>query len=91
LDVAEHLLEKLLAMANVDAEVLRHNAGVRPTVRDRRPLLGASTQKNVYHFNGMGTRGVLNAPLLAAWMSDYLMRGAALPEEVCVDRFNDLR
>jgi glycine/D-amino acid oxidase-like deaminating enzyme len=89
-EVAEHLLEKLHAMADVSTEVLRHDAGVRPTVRDRRPLLGASSQKNIYHFNGMGTRGVLNAPLLAQWMSDYLIHAMALPDEVCVDRFNDL-
>jgi glycine/D-amino acid oxidase-like deaminating enzyme len=90
-EVAAHLLEKLHAMADVKAEVLRHDAGVRPTVRDRRPLLGAANRENVFHFNGMGTRGVLNAPLLAGWMSAYLMTGAALSEEVCVDRFNDLR
>ncbi len=91
LEVAAHLLQKLHAMADVAAELLSHDAGVRPTVRDRRPLLGAAERENVFHFNGMGTRGVLNAPLLAEWMSDYLITGAALSKEVCVDRFKDLR
>lgn len=89
--VGEYLLDKFRAMTDVEFEVTRHDAGIRPTVRDRRPLLGRSSQPSVYHFNGMGTRGVLNAPLLARWMSDFLLDGQLLPDDVCVDRFEYVR
>lgn len=86
--VREHLLEKAALMLDAEPEVIEHRAGLRPTVSDRRPLLGAAEHPNTYHFNGMGTRGVLNAPLLAKWMADHLLEGAALPGEVDVARFS---
>lgn len=86
--VCRQLLEKAAAMVEADFTVLEHRAGLRPTVTDHRALLGAVNNEPVYHFNGLGTRGVLNVPLLARWMADYLLNGQALPEEVGVGRFH---
>jgi len=86
--VREHLLEKAALMLDAELEVVEHRAGLRPTVSDRRPLLGATSQAKVYHFNGMGTRGVLNAPLLARWMAEYLVDGTPLSVEVDVARWS---
>lgn len=85
--VRQHLLEKASLMLDAELEVVEHRAGLRPTVSDRRPLLGATSSPHVFHFNGMGTRGVLNAPLLARWMADHLLANAPLPKEVDVARF----
>lgn len=85
--VAEHLLEKAALMVNATFEVEEHRAGLRPTVSDRRPLLGESARAGVYHFNGLGTRGVLNAPLLAELLAEHLLHGRALDREVSVNRF----
>ena len=60
------LLEKLHKMTSVPYEVLSHQAAIRPTVADRRPLLGQHPQhSHLWVFNGLGTRGVLNAPYCA--------------------------
>lgn len=86
-EVATQLLEKAALMVTSTLNVVEHRAGLRPTVPDHRALLGQSGLQNVYHFNGMGTRGVLNAPLLAQYMADHLINGIELPEEVDVQRF----
>ena len=86
-EVRRQLLSKAAAMVSVDFEVIDHRAGLRPTVTDHRPLLGAVASEPVYHFNGLGTRGVMNVPLFAHWMAEHLLNGQALPQEVGVGRF----
>jgi len=44
-------------MLSIPMEVTSHIAGQRPTVRDRRPLLGKLDDHELYAFNGLGTRG----------------------------------
>ena len=82
------LLNKLNQLLNVPFEVLDHRAAIRPTVLDRRPLLGGHPkEKNIYVFNGLGTRGVLIAPLLAHWMYSFLEEKKELLPEIAIDRF----
>jgi glycine oxidase len=46
--------------------VVEHLAGIRPAVRDRRPLIGTHPEYPVIKiFNGMGSKGVMMAPYLA--------------------------
>ena len=60
------LIQGLESLVDCEYEILEHVAGVRPTVKDRRPLVGAHyVHKNVYLLNGLGTRGVLLGPYLA--------------------------
>ena len=55
---------------------------------DRRPLLGGHpTYKNLYVFNGLGTRGVMMAPLLSKWLYDFIELKKQLPEAVAINRF----
>ena len=59
----EELLKKLKTFLRCDFEVVDHVAGIRPTVTDRRPLVGKHPQhKNLFVLNGFGSRGVLIAP-----------------------------
>lgn len=84
----EFLLEGWKKLVNVECEVLEHQAGIRPNVKDRKPLIGASTShKNSYLFNGLGSRGILMAPWLAQNFADYLEGKAELIPEVNVIRF----
>lgn len=72
-------------------EVVGHSAGIRPTIKDRRPLLGTHEHFRAMHiFNGLGSRGVLMAPYLSARFTDYLLNDKALPKEVDITRFNIL-
>lgn len=84
----EELLEKLNTVIDVPFEVVQQNAGIRPTVKDRRPLLGEHSEvKNLYVFNGLGTRGVMIAPKYAKKLLQFIENGAPLPQEVAITRF----
>ena len=82
------LLEKIAKMIDVPFTIEKHVTHIRPTVNDRRPLLGAHpNHPNIYVLNGMGSRGVLTAPLAAKWLYSSIEEGSALMDEVHIDRF----
>jgi len=60
------ILEKLRRWFNQDVEVLDHWTGVRPTMRDRRPVFGWHSElPGLGYLNGLGSRGALTSPLLS--------------------------
>ena len=62
--------------------------GVRPTTQDRKPILGRMDPKSaIYVYNGLNSRGLLMAPLLASWLADYILDKQELPPEVSINRF----
>ena len=82
------LLEKLNSFMNCEYELLDHIAGIRPTVTDRRPLVGRHPiHKNLYALNGFGSRGVMIAPYASARLFRYIENDEALPLEMDIDRF----
>ena len=63
-------------------ETHTHKAGVRPAVKDRKPLIGPHPiEKNVWVFNGMGSRAILMTPYLAENLVEHFMYGTPLLEE----------
>lgn len=84
----EELVQGLKSFIKVDFEVVAHYAGVRPTVKDRRPLIGTHPlHSNVHILNGMGTRGVLLAPAMAKALFESLELGIPLDPHVDIQRF----
>ena len=82
------ILSKLKNLLDCSFEVVNHKAAIRPTVQDRRPLLGVHPkEKNLYVFNGLGARGVLMGPLLAKWMYSFVEEKKKLPPEIAIERF----
>jgi glycine/D-amino acid oxidase-like deaminating enzyme len=82
------LLTKLKSVIDVPFEIVEHIAGIRPTVKDRRPLAGKHPKhQNLAVLNGLGTRGVMIAPTLAKALYDYLENGIALDQEISIARF----
>ena len=82
------LLEKLNTFLKCDYEVVDHVAGIRPTVVDRRPLLGRHPEKkNLYVLNGFGSRGVMTAPKTAMDLYNFIENGVSLSKEIDIDRF----
>jgi glycine/D-amino acid oxidase-like deaminating enzyme len=72
-------------------EVIHQDAGIRPTVKDRRPLVGEHPQfKNTFIFNGLGTKGYLMAPLLSKELYEFIFENIPLSQEVNISRFNKL-
>lgn len=85
------LLEKLEALLATSFSVVHQDWGIRPTTPDRRPMLGQHPQhKNVWVFNGLGTKGVSLAPYFARQLADRLMDQADLPAAVNISRFYTL-
>ena len=83
------LLEKLHKMTNCPYEIISHQAAIRPTVGDRRPLVGAHPlYPHLWVLNGLGTRGVLNAPMCAQVLYKAVFEGEEIPSEMNVNRFN---
>ena len=84
----EELLLKLKTFLKCDFEVMSHIAGVRPTVKDRRPLIGRHPKHNdLYVLNGLGTRGVMIAPYVAKALYNFIEKGEVLDAEIDVNRF----
>lgn len=84
----ELLLNKAKKFINDDIEVVEHKAGVRPTVSDRRPLIGLHPKNDkLAVFNGLGTKGVMLAPYFADKLVSLLLNANPLPEEVDISRF----
>jgi glycine oxidase len=83
------LTSKLEKMIDVPYQVLSHTAGIRPGIKDRKPLLGSHPEyPELCIFNGLGSRGVLYGPYYARLMAGYLTRETdLLPGEVGVGRY----
>jgi glycine/D-amino acid oxidase-like deaminating enzyme len=84
----QELTQKLDLLIKVPYEVTRQESGIRPTVKDRRPILGLHPQfKTLGIFNGLGTKGVSLAPYFAKMLCDFLEKGEDLEPEVNIERF----
>ena len=84
------MCSKLNKFLKLPFQILDHNAQIRATVIDRRPLLGQHPQyDNLYILNGMGTRGVLMSPLLSYWLFDFIENNTKLSTEVDIKRFEN--
>ncbi|NJB81510.1 NAD(P)/FAD-dependent oxidoreductase [Wenyingzhuangia aestuarii] len=84
----KELVDKLNTMIDVPYEIVNQFGGIRPTVKDRRPLVGKHpVHKNLIVFNGMGTRGVMIAPMVAKQLYNYLENKEPLPKEIDIERF----
>jgi len=87
-DAREELETKLRTFLKCEYEVVKHVAGVRPTVADRRPLVGRHPKYHVlYVLNGFGSRGVMIAPYASNALFNYIEKDKALPPEMDISRF----
>jgi glycine/D-amino acid oxidase-like deaminating enzyme len=69
-------------------EVTAVNFAFRPTVEDRRPILGRhKTHQNLYVLNGLGARGILNGNYFAKDLFEFIENGKSLMDEVDLRRF----
>ncbi len=85
----ETLIEKVKQMIDLPFEVIDHLAGIRPTTRDRAAILGLHPAiSNLYIFNGLGTKGMLQAPFLAAHLSKHILNAMPLYKEISLQRFH---
>ncbi len=82
------IVERLENLIDCQYKIISHQAGIRPTVSDRRPILGVhSTKKNAFIFNGLGTKGVMLAPYYAEHFVNFFLDNLPLDVEVNIQRF----
>jgi len=88
----EQLVNKLKKWIDRPFSVVDHRAGIRPTVADRRPLIGKHSEiENLYLFNGLGTKGVMIAPYLSKVFLDCFLNDKKFPDEVNLERWKQRR
>ena len=81
------LIEKLREIISCDFEIVQHFGGVRPTVKDRRPLVGTHpNHKQLHVLNGLGTRGVMLGPFLANQLFQHIENDIPLDKEIDIIR-----
>jgi glycine/D-amino acid oxidase-like deaminating enzyme len=79
---------RLRSLVNLPYEFVKQDWGFRPTTRDRRPILGKHPQHDrVLILNGMGTKGVSQAPYFSGVLADYLLDKGQIGPEVNISRF----
>ncbi len=84
------LIEKLQKVIKVPFEITDHQAGIRPTVNDRRPLIGLHPEhRSLGVFNGLGTKGVMLAPYFAKQFAAFLEHQLPLDKEADIARFKN--
>ncbi len=85
----QSIIERFEKLVAVKYTLENHFAGIRPTVSDRRPVLGMHPKyPNLSVFNGLGTKGVMLAPFFAEEMVKYLTTvNYSLNFEVDIQRF----
>lgn len=82
------LTQKLNSILTSPYQIVSHNAGVRPSVIDRRPVVGEHPEfKNVFIFNGLGTKAVMLAPYFSKQLVNFIQTNLAIDEEVNPARF----
>ena len=86
-----NLSEKLSSLLKVPYKITNQIAGVRPASKDRRPLIGGHPEhKNLYIFNGFGTKGISLIPYFAEHFVNCLTTGASLDDSVNISRYFSL-
>lgn len=82
------LIEKIKEIISCDFEILEHFAGVRPTVKDRKPLVGTySNHESIHILNGLGTRGLMLGPAMAKALFENIEFQIPLDKTIDIKRF----
>lgn len=69
----EELVAKLKKITSSEIEIVLHQAGIRPTMHDRKPVIGLLPENSkIGIFNGLGSKGVLLGPYFASQLADFL-------------------
>ncbi len=86
-DAKLQMIEALEKMIKVPYKLVDQVCGIRPTTKDRKPILGShQTHKNLHILNGFGSRGVMTSPLLGKNLLEYIFEGKTLNPEVSIQR-----
>lgn len=84
----QELIDRIKEIITCDFTIKQHFAGVRPTVKDRRPLIGTHRDYVAVHIlNGLGTRGVMLGPAMAKALFEWIELKKPLDPVIDIERF----
>jgi glycine/D-amino acid oxidase-like deaminating enzyme len=87
-EAKEELFQHYSNLIKSEGKIINHEAGVRPTVLDRRPLVGEHPSlKNLFIFNGLGAKGYLISPKLAQEFVSFMVDETELDKEIDIKRY----
>ncbi|TDB65255.1 NAD(P)/FAD-dependent oxidoreductase [Arundinibacter roseus] len=90
-DGKAYLEQRLQPLIEGSYTIHGQRAGIRPSCKDRRPLVGLHPEKpQLGVFNGLGTKGVTLAPYFANEFVEHLEHGKELNPEVNIARYFSL-
>ena len=80
---------KLEELIRIPYTITSQQCGVRPTTRDRKPIIGAHPHyQSLIIFNGLGTKGVSLAPYFSEVLFRWMENKGTIEKEADVSRFN---
>jgi len=83
----DELCMRLREFLRLPFEVIDHSAAVRPIVTGRHPIIGMHPHFPQFGvFNGLGSKGALQAPLFAGQLADLLSSGKSPDDRVDVQQ-----
>ena len=83
-----YLVGKLSELLTTNFEIIEHRAAIRPTIKDRRPLIGRHPEHpQLYIFNGLGTKGTSLGPYWADQLVKVLTEGHIPDPAADISRF----
>lgn len=86
----EQLRNGLSEFYPLDFDIEEVHFGFRPTVKDRRPIVGRHpVHADLYVFNGLGARGILNGCYFSKSLYDHIENNTNLPTEISLERFGN--
>ena len=73
-----------------EIEVTAQLAGIRPSTLDSRPIVGAHPTESgrLYLINGLGSKGASTAPAMTQQLTDHILEGSPIDDEVTLTRFD---
>ena len=88
IEAKEYLTTGVKQFLKSDIEVVEQHASIRPTVVDRRPIIGEHPEfKQLVCLNGMGTRGTMLAPVMVDDLYNFLELNKPIDKEADITRF----
>ena len=85
----DQMLERLNGVLRLPFKMLEYRSAVRPTVKDRRPLVGVHHQNaNIAILNGLGTKGASLAPFCAKQLLDHILDCQEINTDINIRRYS---
>lgn len=84
------LVKKLDSVIHIPYTIIKQEAGIRPAVIDRRPVIGKHHKmRNYYLFNGFGTKAVMLAPYFSGKFIKNYQNATEFEAEINTKRFQN--